>query len=458
MNRNMRDFIKAAREMGPEHYVELKKPVDPYLEIAVIQAKLAAQGKYPIIYCPEVEGSELPLVTNLIASFELAALGLGLDANRMTREEINNAVREKVATRMAPTWVPASEAPVKDVKLLEDKVDLSVLPIMQQSTLDAGKYIGSAVTIAKWPDTGEINSGIYRHMVMGKDLLGCMINPGNDGAYIARRYAELDQPMEVALVIGHNTAVIQSAQARQLVELDLMGGYMGEPLEVIRGETVDLPIPAGAEIVIEGVIDPKNMSTDGPYGEYFGYYGVGNKPCYVIQVTAITMRKDAIYHHLGYYGIPHEQTGVMIGSIALNDKLKGQFPTIKAVTSGWLGTYISLKQRVPGEGRQAGLLAVCENYGKTAVVVDDDVDVYNEREVMWAISTRMIADEDLLIMPGVKGAHLDPVSYSEDRDERGPMTTRLVIDATKPLEREFEIKNEPDQELMKILNLDDFVR
>jgi UbiD family decarboxylase len=165
---------------------------------------------------------------------------------------------------------------VKEVKLLGDQVDLGVLPIIHNSKEDAGKYISAGFMIAKWPDTGVPNAGIYRHLVMGKTRLGCMINPGNDGAYIARRYAELDRPMEVAVAIGHHSAVLQASLAKGVVEFDLMGGYLGEPLEVTKAETVDLPVPAQSEIVIEGTINPKQMATDGPYAEYLGYYGVGN--------------------------------------------------------------------------------------------------------------------------------------------------------------------------------------
>ena len=149
----------------------------------------------------------------------------------------------------------------------------------------------------------------------------------------------------------------------------------------------------------------------------------------------------------------------MSREVTTYDKLKAQFPTLKAVsTMGWLGTYISLQQRVPGEAKQAGLVAVTDNYGKTVVVVDDDIDIYNEREVMWAISTRMVADRDLLILPGVKGALLDPVSYNETRTGRGPMTTHLVIDATKPVEQDFEIKIEPDEALWQAIDLEDYLK
>ncbi|PKB64212.1 MAG: hypothetical protein BZY82_11870 [SAR202 cluster bacterium Io17-Chloro-G3] len=457
MNKNLRDFIKECKERGPDYYVEVNKPLEADLEPGVIQQKLLGQGRNPIVFCPEIKGSKFPLVTNLFGSFETLAIGLGCDPDKMTRDEVYDVLRHKVATKVEPTWVPPEEAPVKEVKYLEDDVDLSILPISHNSVLDQGKYIGAGFMIAKWPDTGEANAGVYRHVVMGKDVLGCMINPGNDGAYIARGYAERGEKMEVALVIGHHSAIFQASLAKQVVELDLMGGYLGEPLEVVRGETVDLPIPAQAEMVIEGVINPSEMSTDGPYAEYLGYYGVSDKPCYVINVTAITMRKDAIYHHLDSAHPEHTRSGSLIKRIQLLDKMKEQFPTIKDITTGGLGTYISMKQRVPGEAKQAGLVAVSDNYGKHVVVVDDDVDIHKEGEVLWAISTRMIPDVDLIILPNIKGAHLDPASYNEARTGRGPMTTHMVIDACVPVEKEWETRIRPDEHLWETMKLEDYL-
>ena len=460
MNPNLRDFLRLVRDTGPGNYVEVAKPLDPYLEVSVVQHKLASQGRNPVVYCPEIRGSRLPLVTNLFGSFELLALGLGCDPRRMTRVEIYDVLRKKLARREDPRWVAEADAPVKEEKLLGEAADLGVLPVIHNSRLDAGKYVSAGFMIAKWPDTGVPNAGIYRHMVMGRNRLGCMINPGNDGAYIARRYAELRRPMEIALVIGHHSAVLQASLGKGVAEFDLMGGYLGEPLEVVRGETVDLPVPAQAEIVIEGTIDPTAMAADGPYAEYLGYYGVGDKPCYVIDVSAVTMRRDAIYHHLDSAHQEHNLAPSMSAEMALYDRLRAQFPTLRAVNvMGWLGTYVSLQQRVPGEAKQAGLVAVAtDNYAKTAVVVDDDVDIYDEREVAWAVNTRMVADRDLLILPGVKGAHLDPVSYNEARTGRGPMTTHLVIDATRPVEKKFETRIEPDPELWRKIDLDEYLK
>ena len=167
MNPNLRDFLRAVRETGPDNYVEVTKPLDPYLEIGIIQHKLAAEGRNPVIYCPEIKGSSLPLVTNMFGSFELLAWGLGCDPRSMSRVEIYDVLRKKLAQREDPVWVDEDDAPVKEKKFIGDDVDLSVLPIIHNSKLDAGKYIGAGFMIARWPDTGVPNAGIYRHLVMG---------------------------------------------------------------------------------------------------------------------------------------------------------------------------------------------------------------------------------------------------------------------------------------------------
>ena len=465
-NKNLRDFLRECKEKGPLYYMEVTRPLSPELEVSILNHKLwMERGVAPVLYCPEIKGYEMPLVCPLAGSFEIIALALGCDPDRMTHEEIVAECQRRSSARLEPTWVPAADAPIKEVKYLEDQVDLGILPILHNSKLDGGKYIGAGFMISKWPDTGVINAGVYRHMVMGKDRLGAMINPGNDGAYIARRYAELGQMMEVALVIGHHPAVYHAACSKANPELDYAGGYLGEPLEIVRGETVDLPVPAQAEIVIEGIIDPNEWATDGPYAEGSGYYGHGNKPCYVIHVKAITMRHDAIYHHVDsdHPEHGHRKFGMRKSPLGsepyLFEKLKGQFPNLHAVTRGWLGTYVSIKQQVPGEARQAALVAVAENYVTNVIVVDDDIDIEDEHQVMWAISTRLDPAKDQLILPWVKGRHLHPVSYDEtgERGPVSPMTTHWILDATKPVTREFEVVVEPDEHLWATMKLEDYI-
>ena len=465
MSKDLRQFLQVTKEAGPDFYVEVSKPLKPKLEPCVIQEKLAKEGRFPVIYCPEIEGSRLPLVTNLFGSYELLALALDMNPKNVHETEVFREFRRRQADIRPPQVVPASEAPVKDV-IIKD-IDLGLLPIIHHAELDAGKYITVGCMICKDPDTGIPNAGLYRHMVKGKDQLAAEMHPSHHAACIARRHAELAKPMEVAISLGHHPAAVLGALTEgdlHMNELEVMGGFLGEPLQVTSAETVDLPVPALAEIVIEGVIDPCHMTTEGPFAEFTGYYSRDIKTVYLIQVTGITMRKDAIYHDLDNAHREHNLASVLNLESAVYNAVKAVAPGVEAVhfpPSGccYLHTYISIKKRVQGEGKLAGLAALSAgNYkAKLAVVVDDDVDVYDEEEVLRAIATRVAWDSNVLIMPGVTGNQLDPVAYNETRLERGQMNTKIVIDATKPVGSPFLTRVTPPQGLWESMNLEDYL-
>ena len=466
MNKDLRQFLSIVKEAGPDFYVDVKKPVNPHLEVCVLQEKLAKQGRFPVIYCPEVIGSKLPLVTDVFGSYEMLGVILGMEPKKHTKYDILHEYRRREVNLKPMEKVPPSKAPVKDVILRGKDVDLSLLPACFHAELDSGNYITIGAMICKDPETGILNAGVYRHEVKGKDKLGCMINPTNHGAFIARRYAQLEKPMEVVLFIGHHPAVILAALhkgSQDLNELELAGALLEEPLKVTSAETVDLPVPADAEIVIEGVIDPRNMVTDGPFAEYSGYYGEGNKSCYLIQVTAISMRRDAIYHGLDAAHQEHNLAGVLPAESFTYDVVKRIVPTTKAVhLPAYAGcafhVFISIEKQVPGQGKLAGLSAVtARDRSKVAIVVDDDIDIYDEQEVWWAVATRVSGDKDITSIPDVTGAHLDPTGYDETRLKRGPLTTRTVIDATKPVALPFPTRITPSKDLWNSMNMDQYI-
>ncbi len=467
MSKDLRQFLKVAKELGPDFYVEVKRPLKPKFEPCVIQEKLASERRFPVIYCPEIEGSKLPLVTNLFGSYEMLGLALDLDPRKVSKAEILKEFMKREADAKPTQTVPASEAPVKEVILQGKDIDLSLLPIIHHQEGDSGKYITIGSLICKDPDTGIPNVGLYRHEVKGKDRLGFRIAPPHHAAYIARRCAELGKPMEVVISLGHHPAVsIGSCYTGSLEmnELEVFGGLLGEPLQVTSGETVDLPVPARAEIAIEGVIDPPNMTTtDGPFAEFAHYYGI-DMSCYVIQVTAITMRKDAIYHDLDPAHREHNIANVLGNESNAYEVIKRAVPTVQAVHLPPSGVctfhlYVSIKKRIQGEGKFAGLAALSASSGaKLVVVVDEDIDVYNEEEVLWAVATRVEADLDVSIIPSVTGANLDPSCYDETRFKRGTMTTKMIIDATRPVELPFATRITPPKTLWDSMSLDNYLR
>jgi 2,5-furandicarboxylate decarboxylase 1 len=243
-----------------------------------------------------------------------------------------------------------------------------------------------------------------------------------------------------------------------------MGALMGESLEVVPAETVDLPVPACAEIAIEGILDPAQESADGPFSEYTGFYGPAKDPVGLMQVRAVTMRKDAIYHDLDPSHREHNLSGALSFEASVFDAVKKLVPSVQAVYMPPSGScvftaYVQIKKRVPGEGKSAGIAAIAaEPNLKIAIVVDDDVDIYDEAQVLWAIATHCEADRDLTIIPNAMGAHLNPSAYGERRHEKGPMNTKMIIDATRPATLAFAERIRPPKEAWDRIRLEDYIR
>ncbi len=476
MSKDLRYFLQMVKKAGPDYYVEVKKPIAVDLEVNVIQEKLAKEGRFPVVYCPEMKEAKLTctkLCSNLFGSYEMLGMVLDIDPDTLKeagKVEVQHECRRRQNSPKPVQWVSAAEAPVKEVVVKGKDVDLATLPIPHGSELDSGKYIGAGGTILKDADTGIPNVGVYRHEVKGKNKLGCQIGPIHHGSYIGRRYAELGKKMEAAIYLGHHPAVDLAAVSRVPLgesEFEIAGGFLGEPLRVVKGETVDLPVPADAEIVIEGIIDPSKMSTDGPYAEYSGYYGE-KRPCYIIDVTCITMRKDAIFHHVDtahrehnlWVGLPYEAT--------VYDVIKRRVPTLKAVHGPVSGCciyhyYISIAKRAMGEGMVAGLLAIgADVNSKLAIVVDEDIDVFNEAEVMWAVATRVAWDKQVTIIPKVTQGPIDPRCYSEEgldyeTEYQGELIAKVIIDATKPVKLPYSNRITPPKDLWESMKLEDYV-
>jgi 2,5-furandicarboxylate decarboxylase 1 len=295
--------------------------------------------------------------------------------------------------------------------------------------------------ICKERGTGALNVGIYRHQKQGKRQLGLMVNPANHANYVRAEYEDHNEPMEVALAIGHHPALNMAAVSKQAgvgSELEIAGAFLGEPLRVVKAETVDLIVPADAEIIIEGIVPPHKRHYEGPFGEWpHYYYKEGEQP--YIEVTAITMRRSPIYQCIHSAHFEHNIIGAAPRLGSLLKRIQEVVPSTTGVNMPISGAarshcYISVKKRAEGDPKQAALAAIVTDPNiKHVIVVDDDVDVFNETQVLWALAMRFQADRDLVIIPNIIGSHLNPTAYGFNRLEKGPMETKLIFDATKPL-------------------------
>jgi 2,5-furandicarboxylate decarboxylase 1 len=438
MPKDLRSFLGDLMTARPGEIRRVSDPVDPRFGATAVAERFARENQYPALYFEKVGCSAIPLVINLTATYERLALALGT-----TLADLVPTFGERMAHPLPAREVSRGDAPVKEQVWTGDDVDLGKLPLLTHNELDAGAYITSGIGIMRDPETGRINAGIYRHQVHSRNELGVWFIDTHHGAYIYRRYEERGQAAPIVIAIGHHPAVVMGAVCRIPGvggEFDAAGGLLGESVETTLAETCDLPIPARAEIVIEGEVIPHERKQEGPFGEWPGHYTEqGPKP--VIRVKAITMRQKPIYYdifsanreHLVLGGLPR------MGSIYRN--LKQVVPGVKAVNvpaHSRMHCYVSIKKVRDAEVKKAAFAVLNtepENL-KMVVVVDEDIDVFNDGDVMWAIGTRFDAERDLLVIPRWSGpGGLLPVGwdYHADGSRTPRMITATIIDATKPV-------------------------
>jgi len=347
------------------------------------------------------------------------------------------AARE--ARRLPPLEVSSEQAPVKDVVQVGEDVDLHVLPIVRHHEMDLGPYI-DMTPIMRDPETGAYNAGFLRTMFKGPRKLGLHMSPRHHWEIVRKNEAQ-DRATPVIIVLGHHPSFYLGAL--NVVGFDdddyaVIGSIMGEPLRVTPSETWGdaFMVPADAEIVIEGEVLPHKREIEAPFGEFTGYYGP-QRYRWVIEVTAVTHRRDAIYQDIFVGHRDNWFLGAIPKEGTVYNRVKALIPTVKSVClpnsgCGRYNCYISIDKKTEGESKQAALIALGEiDFIKNVVVVDEDIDPFNEEEVMWSVATRVQADEDVDILKNVKGNVLDP-SLKGDI-----LTAKMIIDATRPVERPF---------------------
>jgi 2,5-furandicarboxylate decarboxylase 1 len=392
----------------------------------------------PVILFERVKGSAFPVLFGVTATKERIARALGQPVERCVEWFVERS-REQVPP------VRVEQAPVQEVVLTGDDATLDVLPIGVHSPDDAGRYITSGVTIVRDPLTGNTNTGIYRTMLKGDRAFTLNASLPHDLAKVMTWGVENDRPVDFAVAFGDHPAVAIASQAKNPMAADahaLTGALLGRPLDVVRGVTVDLDVPANAEIVIEGRVLPGVRDPEGPFGEFTYYYGAASG--WMCEVTAITHRRDAIYVDLHPAHSEHRCLWLFPGREArLLELLRASIPTVQAVHiplyGGSMSAYASLRKTHDGDARRALLLMLAsDNYLKHAFVFDEDVDIFDPEHVLWALNVRFQGDSDLVVVPNSRGIRMDPSAYSLlDRSTPGGLTTKLGFDVTMPLERPY---------------------
>jgi 2,5-furandicarboxylate decarboxylase 1 len=391
-------------------------------ELAAVAKKL--ENERAVLF-PKPGQQAIPVVANLFADRAWIADALGVPVAQLL-STFQNAVRHPLP------WVEVSDGPAQEV--VHEKVDLlRQLPIPKHNEHDSGPYITAALLIARNPKTGVQNVSIHRCQVSGPDRIGVLLLPRHTLHYF-RMAEEAGEGLEIALVIGVHPACILASQAIAALdsdEMEIAGALLGRPVEMVKCRTNRVRVPAHAEIVIEGRILPKVREPEGPFGEFPQYYGP-RADREVIQVDAITHRRNAIFHTIVGGGVEHLLLGGIPREATLLEHLQRSFPSVRDVrlTRGGTCRYhlaVKIDKKSQGEPKNVIMGAFGGHYDiKQVVVVDMDVNIDDETEIEWAVATRFQADRDLVIVAGAQGSKLDPSS------DNG-ISAKMGIDATKPL-------------------------
>ena len=462
MTKDLRSFLSKVQKEIPGEFKSINKMVSPEFEINAIQIKLEEKNNNPILFSNNIknllgEKSLFKFVTNIFAERKFCALSLDLPVDKC-RMEPALEFDKRSTNPIKPLIIKKSEARIKDVIWTGKDINLFKLPILVHHEMDALPYLTSVVVAAD-PDTGIYNSSFHRQLVRSSDELGLWMSPRHLNDYF-RRAEKKGEPLPIAHVIGHHPGFFLGTESLIGIdkdEYDTIGGILGEPLRLVPSEAYGekLLVPTDAEIIIEGELLPNVRKAEGPFGEFSGYYGP-QRWSWVMKVKAITFRKDAIYMNISPARADHHIVGAIPKEGGMYHIVKDAVPTVKEVCFPKSGCcrfncYISIDKQNEGEARTAALAVIpFFDEVKHVIVVDDDIDVYNEQDVQWAVATRVQADKDVSIISNVRGGALDP---SQTHPTQG---AKMIIDATKPIDRPFPERVKVPKEILNKTKLEDY--
>jgi len=455
---DLREFLSVIEERGLLKRVGVE--VDPALEIAEINDRIIKAGG-PALLFERPKGSRFPVVVNIFGSMERMCLALevknldeiGTRMLEFLEPEIPTNFIEKLKAlpklkRLAdflPRYVKTG--PCKEV-ITKDNPSLDIFPILKTWPMDGGRFITLPMVFTKDPETNSRNCGMYRMHVYDSRTTGMHWHIHKDGAKHYRKAEGMGKRLEVAVAIGSDPATMYSATAPLPEDIDemLFAGFLrGEPVELVRCETVDLDVPANAEIVLEGYCEPYERRVEGPFGDHTGYYSLPDEYP-VFHITCITHRRDAIYPATIVGKPPMEDCyiGKATERIFL-PLIKKQLPEIVDMNLPIEGIFhniciVSIDKRFPGHARKVmyALWGMGQmSFTKAIVVVDRWVDVQDTREVVWRMGNNVDPSRDIVIVKGP----LDVLEHASDIPAYGG---KIGIDATKKLPSEGFTRQWPD--------------
>ena len=419
-----------------DRLVEIHDEVDPVYQAGV----LASETLHPFLLHNLKGFPGWRFCDRLLIDRKLQAMALGAPPDKLV-----SYLAERIFKRGPGRSVLVSDGPCKEVKFLGKDADVTKIPIPIHSIGDAGQYIGSGITITKDPDTGVRNEAIIRAMVKEPRRIPFWMAARHNWRHYLK-YSERGEPMPMAYAIGlhpgYETIVNYSGQHDTWDELELGAGVLDETLEMVKCETIDLEVPAHAEVVIEGIVRPGVREPEGPFGEFTCYRQGAEGPAPVWEITGITRRRDPIFRHMqATLFTDHQVLVSLMLEATLYNRLRDVhgFSEIHDVyIPSWVTMFTVFVQMTPrweGQARDVLLAALTSPnlHPKIVIAVDEDVNVHDPREVFWAISTRVNPERDVIVIPHERIHPLD-ISAPRISDEVTVMRLggKMAIDATKP--------------------------
>ena len=430
-------FLEAYERSFPREVLHIRQKIERKYEVTALVGQMEKKNRFPILIFDNVwsngQRSSFSLVTFTHSSRQRIAFLLDT-----TPERIGNAYIERLQRRTPPVVVPRENAAVKQVIRKGTEVDLNIFPALVHHEMDPGPYITAGFLTCYDLDTGVENSAIHRGWIKDRDEVRVYMTAATHNALIFAKHEQRGEDMKAAYWIGHHPLAVLGCSAAIPYgdsHYATAGGFLGKPLRLTPSETLgeNFLVPADAEVVIEGVIPHGQRRPEGPFGEYTRYSGP-QKWNPFIKVTAITHRRDACWESLPV-GHTHWISSVAREGMAF-EAIRRAVPTVQSVHvpmsgCGAFHLYIQIKNSYEGASRSALVAGLLSHYlVKHAFVFDEDVDIFDEREVLHALATRFQGDKDLIVLPRFTGAALDP-------SVEGILTTKVGFDCTKPLGQPF---------------------
>ena len=449
---DLRDFIANLEQRGELKRVAVE--VDPVLEMTEICDRVLRAGG-PAILFEKPKGSKVPVLANLFGTPDRVAMGMGEASVEALRDvgkllaflkepEPPKGMKDawqklpiyKQVMNMAPKVV--KKAVCQEVVLQGDDIDLSHYPIQLCWPEDAAPLITWGLVVTKGPHKSRQNMGIYRQQVLGKNRVIMRWLSHRGGALDFKEWQQTHpgEPFPISVVLGCDPATILAAVTPipdSLSEYAFAGLLRGSKTELVKCQTNDLQVPASAEIVLEGYLYPDDMADEGPYGDHTGYYNeVDSFPVFTLE--RITQRRDPIYHST-YTGRPPDEPAVL--GVALNEVfvpiLQKQFPEIvdfylPPEGCSYRVAVVSMKKQYAGHAKRVmmGIWSFLRQfmYTKFVIVVDDDIDVRNWQDVIWAMTTRMDPSRDTTLVENT------PIDYLDFASPVSGLGSKMGLDAT----------------------------